>query len=441
MVFEKEFLNFVGEITSTSSILDKKAIIRKYSESKLVKDCLLFLLDNNIKTGISKKKIEKECIPLSGVEVKNYYNISQVMDYLKSNNTGKDIDIVVVQNYLCAKEKEGLNEPYIQVLSDLITKSLKLGVDTKIVNDVIHGLVPTFDVMLGTAFENADFKEGSYFYLTRKLNGTRCIYYKGKLYSRQGKEYTGLEHIITCIKDVLRKEHREVNDVVFDGELLLDNSDGKYSDSEAFQIGTGIANSKDKDKSALIYMVFDILPVSCFESKECNQVYAERLKGRQRLSEIVTQTDPVQFLPVLYAGIDSNKIWEWLEYAEKNDWEGVMLNLNTSYEFKRTKNLIKIKKFYTMDLPVLNIERGTGRNKDRLGALICEYKDNIVKVGSGFSDEFRDHAWIDPSIIVGKIVEVKYKEKTTNKFNGESLQFPVFVRIRDDKTKKDISYE
>ena len=87
-----------------------------------------------------------------------------------------------------------------------------------------------------------------------------------------------------------------------------------------------------------------------------------------------------------------------------------------------------------------DIERGK-RNKDRLGALICEYKDNIVKVGSGFSDEFRDHAWIDPSIIVGKIVEVKYKEKTTNKFNGESLQFPVFVRIRDDKTKKDISYE
>ena len=435
MIIEQPLFDFVAEITYTNSILYKKAIIQKYSDNELIKDCLRFLLDVNIKTGISKKKIEKEVTvfreDVDYCKLNRCYNLYQIMNYLKSNNTGKGVDILITQNYLLEMEQRGCSVAQAKILSDLLTKSLKLGVDTKIVNSVIPGLIPTFDIMLGTAFENANFKEGSYFYLTRKLNGTRCIYYKGKLYSRQGKEYTGLDHIITCVKDILHKEHREVDDVVFDGELLLDNSDGKYSDSEAFQIGTGLANSKDKDKSSLMYMVFDILPVKCFERGECDQVYSERLKCRQRLSELVTQSDPVQFLPVLYNGTDSSKIWEWLDYAEKNDWEGVMLNLNTPYEFKRTKNLIKVKRFYTMDLPVINIERGTGRNKDRMGAIICEYKDNIVKVGSGFSDELRDSIWIDPSIIVGKIVEVKYKEKTTNKFNGESLQFPVFVRIRD----------
>ena len=252
MLIEQSFLDFVEEITHTNSVIDKKEIIKKYSENKLVKDCLKFLFDDNIKTGISKKKIKKDVTVFGDdvdyCELDCCRNLYQIMDYLKSNSTGKDVDILITQNYLQEIEHQGCGAMQIQIVSDLLTKSLKIGVDKKIVNTVIPGLIPTFDIMLGTAFENANFKEGSYFYLTRKLNGTRCIYYKEKLYSRQGKEYTGLEHIINCIKELLNYEHREADDVVFDGELLLDNSDGKYGDSKAFQIGTGLANSKDKDK-------------------------------------------------------------------------------------------------------------------------------------------------------------------------------------------------
>ncbi len=441
MIFEEEFLDFVASIISTNSILRKKSILSEYSNSDTVKNCLRFLLDSNVKTGISKKKIQKKCNTLVNFEITNCYEINAMISYLESNNTGKDVDIIVVQNYLFVLEQEGFNKEQTSIIEEFLTKSLKLGIDSKIVNDVIPGLIPTFDIMLGTAYENANFKEGSYFYLTRKLNGTRCIYYKGKLYSRQGKEYTGLEHIIQCIECILYADNTDPHDLVFDGELILNNSNGKYSDIEAFQIGTGLANSKDKDKSSLVYMVFDILPVEFFEKKECNKVYSERLKTRNRLKKLTVLGDPVQFLTVLYEGTDSSKIWEWLEYAEKNDWEGVMLNLDTSYEFKRTKNLIKVKRFYTMDLPVVSIEEGTGKNKSRLGALVCSYKDGFVKVGSGFKDESRDYLWSNPSEIIGKIVEIKYKEKTTNKDGGESLQFPVFVRVRDDKTRKEVSYD
>lgn len=441
MIFEEEFLDFVASIISTNSILRKKSILSEYSNSDTVKNCLRFLLDSNVKTGISKKKIQKKCNTLVNFEITNCYEINAMISYLESNNTGKDVDIIVVQNYLFVLEQEGFNKEQISIIEEFLTKSLKLGIDAKIVNDVIPGLIPTFDIMLGTSYENANFKEGSHFYVTRKLNGTRCIYYKGKLYSRQGKEYTGLEHIIQCIECILYADNTDPHDLVLDGELILDNSNRKYSDSEAFQIGTGLANSKDKDKSSLIYMVFDVLPVQCFDKKESNMPYLIRLKIRQRLSELVTLGMPVQFLPVLYEGTDSEMIWKWLDYAEKNDWEGVMLNLDTPYEFKRTKSLIKVKKFYTMDLPVIGVEEGTGKNKFRLGALVCKYKDNIVKVGSGFKDEFRDYIWSNQNDIIGKIIEVKYKEKTKNKDGGESLQFPVFVRIRDDKTIGDISYD
>ena len=72
--------------------------------------------------------------------------------------------------------------------------------------------------------------------ISQKMNGTRCVYYNGRLYSRSGKEFTGLDHIIADIQKF------NLPNLVFDGELIRKNIDGK-SDSENFQIGTGIANS------------------------------------------------------------------------------------------------------------------------------------------------------------------------------------------------------
>ena len=119
--------------------------------------------------------------------------------------------------------------------------------------------------------------------------------------------------------------------------------------------------------------------------------------------------------------------------------EGLMLNLDVPYRFKRTKELVKVKRFYSMDLPVVRMDKGTGRNKDRLGKVYVDFKGNEVGVGSGFSDEQREYFWQHPEKILYKIIEVKYKEETKNKDGTESLQFPVFSRIRDDKNE--VSYE
>ena len=121
-----------------------------------------------------------------------------------------------------------------------------------------------------------------------------------------------------------------------------------------------------------------------------------------------------------------------------NDWEGIILNLDTPFECKRTKNLIKVKKFFSCDIKCIGTEEGSGRNKGTLGALVCDYKGNKVRVGSGFSDVDRKHFWLHPENVIGKIISVKYKEETKNKDGGISIQFPVFEAIRFDKT--DSSY-
>ena len=121
------------------------------------------------------------------------------------------------------------------------------------------------------------------------------------------------------------------------------------------------------------------------------------------------------------------------------DKEGLIVNLDVPYQRKRHRGILKVKRFYTMDLPIIGWERGTGRLSETLGAFVLEYKGAEVKVGSGFTNEQRAHFWEHREELLGTLCEVKYKEISYDKKTGaESLQFPIFVTLRTDKN--DVSY-
>jgi len=67
---------------------------------------------------------------------------------------------------------------------------------------------------------------------------------------------------------------------------------------------------------------------------------------------------------------------------------------------------------------------------------VCELPNGKkVNVGGGYEDHERDTFWKKRKQLVGKIIEIKYQDVT----KGGSLQFPVFVRFRPDKTKPNTS--
>lgn len=413
----EEVIRLFKQIQETSSLNDKKAIIAANKDNELFKKCLKFLLDSNIITGLSSKKIAKK------VKKSEYIlpTFEDVMKYLTQNNTGTDNDISMIQAFLDEHEED--RDFYEQ----MITKSFRLGADNKVINDCIPNLIPTFDVQLGTSIEKVKLLGNEKIFISRKLNGTRCAFVGDKCMTRQGKEYKGLDHIISDLQKLVGKN------TFVDGELLYKNKEG-LSDSESFQKGTGIAMSKDNDKSELKLVVFDMFPLDEFWDGRSNETYYNRKKHLLELKNKINEldTDNIEIVQMCYEGYDHSEIWKWLDYAEQHDWEGVILNLDTHYECKRTKNLIKCKKFYTYDLEVVGIEEGIGRNKGTLGALIVKYKNNTVNVGSGFTDEERNYYWNNQDEIIGRIIEVKYKEITTDKKTGlESLQFPVYIRLRE----------
>ena len=100
-------------------------------------------------------------------------------------------------------------------------------------------------------------------------------------------------------------------------------------------------------------------------------------------------------------------------------------NWDAIYEFKRSKNLLKMKLMDSLDLPVVDIFEGTGKYTGMMGGVYVDYKGYKVGVGSGWSDEQRLRFWKYPNEILGKTLEIAYQAETKNKDGGLSLSFPV----------------
>ncbi len=419
----EEIIKLFRQIQETSSLNEKKAIISENKDNELFKRCLRFLLDGNIITGISNAKMSKS---VGNDFVLTNDSWEDIMNYLQVHNSGKDEDILYVQRFIMNQPEE-----YKIFYEQMITKTFRLGADAKLVNKCIPGLIHTFDVMLGTPIDKVKLKGNEWISISRKLNGTRCAFVGNKCMTRQGKEYKGLDHIINDL-------HRlGLKNCFVDGELLYKNIEG-LSDSEAFQKGTGIAMSKDNDKSDLKFVIFDVFPLEEFWSGKSKELYYERKQTLLEIKEDIElfgDAENVEVVQLCYEGSDHSEIWKWLDYAEEHDWEGIMINLDTPYECKRTKNLLKVKRFFSCDIKCTGIEEGSGRNKGTLGSLVCDYKGFPVNVGSGFSDDDRKHFWKHPEDVIGHIISVKYKEETKNKDGGISIQFPVFESVRFDKNE------
>ena len=137
----EEVIRLFKQIQETSGTNDKKVIIAANKDNELFKKCLVFLLDGNVITGISAKKIKKKVIKREYI----LPTFEDVMKYLNQNNTGTDNDISMIQAFLNRHEED--REFYEQ----MITKSFRLVADSKVVNSVIPCLIPTFEIQLGTS--------------------------------------------------------------------------------------------------------------------------------------------------------------------------------------------------------------------------------------------------------------------------------------------------
>lgn len=417
-----EAVSAILDLQSAKGTIAKKQVIENNKGSPEFRGLLYFALHPLLSYKLSEKTL-RDARPLFSDD-STYSSIGSICEELSSRRALDNLTVRYVKGFLSGLELEE-NIIYTKLLS----KTLRLGVTGKTVNKVIPGLIPEWEVQQAYPIEKYPLLPGEWFALTEKLNGVRATYYRGRLYARSGEEHKGMDHI----EDFIR--NKAGADMVFDGELTLLDKRG-ISDNEAFRRATGVINADigTCDKTTICFTVFDVLPVSEFDKGGSEATYRDR---RQMLDEVYAplfEGSCVRILPLEYAGEDINMVEVLLEKMVSLDKEGLMANLDVPYKCKRHSGILKVKKFYTMDLPIIGFEEGSGRLAGMLGAFVLDFKGNEVRVGSGFTDQERLWFWQKRDSYIGKLCEVKYKEISQDKNTGaESLQFPVFVALREDK--------
>ena len=354
------------------------------------------------------------------------HNLFSVLDMLNTRVvTGHDA--IALVNGFAYSNSDG------ELIYKIIDKNLDIRAGDKVINKAVPNLVPTFSVALAQEYKGkCDWDDR--WYASRKLDGVRCLAVVDQngdctLYSRMGKELTTLNKVKEAIENTGIINH------VFDGEICLLDENG----NEDFQGVMKELRRKDHQIENPRFMIFDMMHKSEFDAGKGNTPLTERLRmlrawqgGRFTCAKTLQYVDQVQ--------INDNDHFEtWNKISAEKGWEGFMLRKNVGYEGKRSKNLVKVKKFHDAEYEVIDYDTDTaevvrnGRSEtiEMLSQVWIEHKGHKVKVGSGWTQDQRLQ-YMDGSI-VGKIITVQYFEETTNDKGGISLRFPTVKVVHGDK--------
>lgn len=118
-------------------------ILEENKDNELLKKVLWFVYNPYIVTGLSSKKINK--IVNKQIKYAPAKTIEEVFEYLQEHNTGTDIDIAYVLEFIQGK-------PDQEMYGQIFTKELKLGITSKTINKVFPNLIPEFNVMLAEKY-------------------------------------------------------------------------------------------------------------------------------------------------------------------------------------------------------------------------------------------------------------------------------------------------
>lgn len=268
-----------------------------------------------------------------------------------------------------------------------------------------------------------------------KLDGVRVLivlkhcedgeeaWYDISVFSRAGKPFNSLEAIEDMICDTFGETGWE-EDMVFDGEVF--KKDFKHTVSHI--------KRKSEQFGDAVYTIFDILPLSEFESGSSLE-FKER---RAKLVEFFAAAPPSQKNLQLSKAVlvDSHdEIMEMYVKARDAGIEGVIVKVirgaMSKWVPKRSYGWMKIKDKLEADVEIVGAEEGTKRLEKTLGAIVVNYKGTLVNVGTGFTDGERQKLWRlhKKGKLSGLTAQVTFHEETPD----GSLRHPSFEAIRIDK--------
>jgi len=240
-------------------------------------------------------------------------------------------------------------------------------------------------------------------YCQRKSDGARAIINRSGAFSRNGKPWVTIPHILKEL-EVVFKEFPNLN---LDGELY--NHDFKDDFNKIMSlIKKQKPTKQDLDESEK-YVQFH-----CYDICDASSIFSER---SIKIKEIVEKYNLKYVIPVAtYVAKNNTELDSYYEQFLEEGWEGQMVRLNTPYEFKRSANLLKRKEFQDEEFEILDVLEGVG-NSSGMAAKLC----HLTKEGEPFESnikgprEYKAEMLKNKKNYIGKLATVVYFNKTPGK--------------------------
>ena len=418
----KRLQDFVDQMKATSSLNEKKVIIGTIKNNKFIREALKYAYDPYKKYYVTSANCKKRS---DLIHDKYFGDLFCLLDNLdKRIWTGHEA--ISYTNGFIDNYKE-----YEDLIFSIIDRNMELRASASVINKVIPGLIPTFDVALANKFDPKRVDWNDVWLASRKLDGVRCITIVDiqgnvKCYSRQGNEFETLDVVREAVKQM------GLRGVVFDGEICLMDKDG----NEDFPGIMKQIKRKNHTIDNPRYVMFDYLTLSEFDNKSSEMPLTGRLG---RFAKVAEHIESSIYLSVLQQVVvsDDDHFAKLSTEAEELGHEGLMVRKNVGYEGKRTQNLLKVKKFHDAEYQVIDLDFEDHRvirdGKEVVMPMLAqawiEHKGYKVAVGSGWNQEQRIRYQKNPSELIGKTITVQYFEESKNQQGGLSLRFPTVKHV------------
>jgi len=262
-------------------------------------------------------------------------------------------------------------------------------------------------------------------FIQPKLDGVRCVIQAEwptpmqlhvKAYSRTGKEWKNIEHILKELYPFFCK----FPNVILDGELY--NHDLRDNFEKIISL---VRKTKPTAEDRL-----DALNLTQFH---CYDIIDETLPFNQRI-EFVSQ-----FLMLFGSSIhivDTIRVLDEEEAQSihksnlKKGYEGSIVRTNDTYACKRSHNLRKFKDFHDSEATIIGYEEGKGKREGTLGKFLMQDDDGNqfgCPPGKGYNYQDMRDMLKDIHKYMGQTATFTYFERT----KANSYRHPLFKAIRN----------
>ena len=419
-----EIQEFVDAQNATNSNTDKLKVLEQYANNESVRKALEYTYNTFKQYGVTSENCKK----LNHLASYGYSSLFDILNDLNSRYLTGHNAISAVNGFVAA------NKRHEELIFNIIDRNLKTRSTASMINKVIPGLIPTFDVALANSFDEKMAKKVNFnkdnWYVSRKLDGCRCICIidengEPKYFSRAGNEFLTLKNLDAEIISLGLKN------MVIDGEICMLDKNG----NENFQGIIKEIKRKDHTIENPFFYMFDLLTFEEFVNKEGTTPFSIR---NVQLDNLFFERE---FKNIGYLEqkllIDERMLTHYIGLAKENNWEGLMLRKDATYQGKRSNDVLKVKQFYDAEYVVVDIQNGPFRvivdgkevEEDVMRNVVIEHKGYRVDVGSGFNLEQRRLYKENPELILGKQITVQYFEESHNQNGGISLRFPTVKAI------------